>query len=143
MFLQKIAFPKFFAKSQPTLQTIDYRSSSSAEVVRVVGNEIKITGPLDRKSYLQVIEAGRKVYKQGYKQLVINLERVKNISTPGLFALYSLLLIFQGQEPPMHIGGHAALSQMSHDLKHKNIGSPLQFENGSAQLVSILDQVGF
>lgn len=141
MFFQKITFPRFFAKSQSAYQVVEAQTAP-IKGIRRVGNELRLTGSINCKNYLQLIDEGRQAYKQGAKQLVVDLEDVDETSTSGLFALYSLLLIFDGEEPPVHLGGHAALAQMSHDLKTRNRRSALRFKNAAPKLKSILTEVG-
>ncbi|MEM8861473.1 MAG: hypothetical protein AAGD96_24385, partial [Chloroflexota bacterium] len=107
-----------------------------------VKNFLRPQGAIDHKNYLDVIETGKRAYAFGFKEMTLDFSQVEEISSSGLFALYSLDLIFSGQEPPAAAGGYGALRQMVNHFQSVGESSSLHFENVSAAIKTIFEEAG-
>jgi len=74
--------------------------------------------------------------------MTIDFSQAGEVSTTGLFALYSLDLIFSGREPPETAGGCSALRQMAQYFKLKQSTSVLRFEHVSPSVQALLSEAG-
>ena len=117
--------------------------TTSPPAVRLVGNELKAIGSLDRSNTLELIDKGQRAYEKGLGNLVINLAQVEEISLAGLFGLYSLVMIFRGEKPPAYADGHSALAQMKRDMEAGVFSSAVVFKNVSARHEEQLALLGY
>jgi anti-anti-sigma regulatory factor len=89
---------------------------------RVVGGAesptavVGLVGELDAANYLEVIDAGRRLYEDGIRRLVLDLSGLTFIASSGLVALHSLILIMAGEAPPDPENGWAAFHTLAHDV---------------------------
>ena len=77
---------------------------------------LHVRGDLDHFTYLDLIAEARKLYNQGHRDLILDLSELTTIGLSGLFALYSVAMIFQGEEPADPAAGWAALGSMARHL---------------------------
>ena len=89
------------------------------QTVRLAGNTIKVVGSLKGSNYLDLIEKGREATYAGMEQLTVDLAQTDQITNTGLFALYSVIKLFRGEEPPVYTDGFSALAQMKQDMQVK------------------------
>ena len=73
-------------------------------------------GNLDRFTYLDLIEQSKKVYDSGQRFLILDLSEITTIGLAGLYALYSIVLLFRGQQPLEPDEGWAAMRWMANHL---------------------------
>lgn len=77
---------------------------------------LQAQGELDRFTYLDLINKARELYENGQRFLIVDMSGVREIGIAGLFALYSITLLFRGEEPLDPEGGWAALYSMANHL---------------------------
>ena len=101
-----------------------------------------IRGKLNYTNYVQLITAAQSLVDKNYRNLILDLIDLQSISTSGLFALYSVAAIFNGQTPPDPQDGWAALRQMKHPLES---GSQTHFKlcRPQAHVCHALVRAGF
>ena len=75
---------------------------------RVPVTILRLDGDLDASNFEMVIDEGRRLYKEGARDLLLDLRSVPFMGSSGLVALHSLALIFNGKEPPDPESGWAA-----------------------------------
>ncbi len=63
---------------------------------RVPVTVMHLNGDLDASNYTEVINHAHETFKEGTRDLVIDLGRVPYISSAGLMALHTVVLIFSG-----------------------------------------------
>ena len=85
-----------------------------ATTIERVEGDVPITvlaleGELDASNFESVIETARRLYDEGARALIIDLEKLRFMASSGLVTLHSIVRIMQGQEPVDPEGGWAAL----------------------------------
>ena len=143
MFVERISLWNTLSKLWTAAPAPISFETNHPQSVRLVGNELKAQGSIDQTNFLKLIEKGKNAYAAGVRELVVNLETVDRISNAGLFALYSLALIFDGKEPPSYSDGHSALAQMKHDLNIGVATPAIVFANASAGHEGQLAMLGY
>ena len=73
-------------------------------------------GELDRFTYGELIYKARELYENGKRFLIVDMGGVREIGISGLFALYSVAMLFRGEEPLDSEGGWAAVRSMASHL---------------------------
>ena len=61
---------------------------------------LTIHGQLDASNYLDVIAEANKIYQAGTQSLLIDMSKMSFMSSSGLVALFSIVRIFEGKQPP-------------------------------------------
>lgn len=82
---------------------------------------LRVDGDLDASTFESLIDEGRRLYAAGDRDLLIDLRSVPFMGSSGLVALHSLVLIFNGSEPPDPESGWGA-----HHAMEASIESGLQ-----------------
>jgi hypothetical protein len=73
-------------------------------------------GNLDRFTYLDLIDRSKEVYDSGQRFLILDMSDISNVAISGLYALYSIAMLFRGEEPLDPAGGWAAMRTMANHL---------------------------
>lgn len=73
-------------------------------------------GNLDRLTYLDLIDRSKEVYDSGQRHLILDMSDITNVALSGLYALYSIAMLFRGEEPLDPEGGWAAMRWMANHL---------------------------
>ncbi len=98
------------------MKTIDMDMIVSRSQGAVPVTVLSPQGKLDRNTYLDLIDKAREIYDSGQKFLVLDLSQVSELEISGVFALYSIAMIFQGERPLDPEGGWAAVRSMASHL---------------------------
>ena len=112
---------------------------------RVPVTILRLDGDLDASNFEMVIDEGRRLYKEGARDLLLDLRSVPFMGSSGLVALHSLALIFNGKEPPDPESGwaaHHAFSQAVDSGLQPHIKILLPSAPDSA-LARIMQRTGF
>ncbi len=91
------------------ITTTQLQGSKPVTVMRLVGE-------LDASCYLDVIAAAKQLYKQGTRDLLLDLGDMTFMSSAGLMALHSITMLMQGKEPPNPDDGWGAMHDIAHDV---------------------------
>ncbi len=67
---------------------------------RVPVTVLAVEGPLDGSNFQELIVAGQQAYKRGARRMLVDLAAVPFMSSAGLVALHSLVLLLDGQPLP-------------------------------------------
>lgn len=78
---------------------------------------LQALGELDRFTYPDLINKARELYENGQRFLIVDISEVQEMGLSGLFALYSIAMIFQGEEPLDSEGGAVAMRSMASHLE--------------------------
>lgn len=108
---------------------------------RVPTAVVALRGELDASNYTEVIDAGRQLYGDGVRRLILDLGGLEFLASSGLVALHSLILILGGEEPPDLEDGWGAF----HDLGHDADGNPqtaVQLCSVGAAVERVLSRTG-
>ena len=74
-----------------------------------------IHGALDASNYEDVIAEARDLYNAGTRYLLINMSDMSFMSSSGLVALHSIVLLLRGEQPPDPEMGWQAFHTIGHD----------------------------
>jgi anti-anti-sigma regulatory factor len=97
---------------------------------RVPVTILRLQGDLDGSNYLDLVAKAKDCYKDGSKNLLLDLGGVPYMSSAGLVALHSSVQLFRGEQPPDPNAGWSALKSVALDKP----------EGGTAQsLVKLLN----
>ena len=77
---------------------------------------LAIRGDLDAKNFREMIAKAGEAYKAGARCLLVDMSEMPFMSSSGLVALHSTILLFQGQQPPDPEHGWEALHAIDRDL---------------------------
>jgi anti-anti-sigma regulatory factor len=78
---------------------------------------MKLDGELEAKNYTDVIERGKEVYDSGARDLLLDLSDLSFMSSSGLVALHSLVLLMRGEEPDDPEAGWSALHAIAEEVE--------------------------
>jgi anti-anti-sigma regulatory factor len=103
---------------------------------------LSLNGELDASNYLDVIEKVRQLYKEGARQLVIDLSNVTFLSSSGLVALHSAALVMRGDEPPNPELGWSAFHAIAADVD-RGFETCCKLVNPQGRVRKTLEMTGF
>ncbi len=103
---------------------------------------IKLTGQLDGQTYQDLITKAQELHKTGARNFLLDLSDLTYISSAGLVALHSLVLLARGEEMPDTDAGWSAYRSMG-QAGEAGIQKHVKLLNPCAQVSSVLDMVGF
>jgi anti-anti-sigma factor len=87
---------------------------------------LALDGELDASNFEEVIETARRLYSEGARQLIIDLEKLTFMASSGLVALHSIVQVMHGQEPLDPEGGWATLHGLQGDRQSEvRLAGPL------------------
>lgn len=82
---------------------------------------LQTCGELDRFTFGELINKARELYESGQRSLIIDMSEVQEVALSGFFALYSVAMLFRGEQPLDPEGGVVALRSMAeymHNAPH-------------------------
>jgi ABC-type transporter Mla MlaB component len=97
---------------------------------------------LDRHTYGTLITSAATFYGQGCRRLQIDLRQTVRIEQSGLFALYCVHLIFQGERPPDPAAGMAAIREVTERVTLDGHHS-VSLCNVPSHLIPLIERAGF
>ena len=103
-----------------------------------------LNGDLDANSFRAVIAAGRSLYADGSRDLLLDLSGVSLMSSSGIVALHSLALIMRGEQSPDLEQGWNAMHAVS-DYVDESTGFERHFKllAPTRRVRHTLDTTGF
>ena len=86
-----------------------------------IQDEVPVTilqphGNLDRLTYLDLIERSKEIYDSGQRFLILDMSDIAKVGLTGLYALYSIVMLFRSGKPLDPEGGWAAMRWMANHL---------------------------
>lgn len=103
---------------------------------------LQLAGHLDGQSYQDLIIKAQEIIGDGAKNILLDLGELTYISSAGLVALHAISMLLRGEKTPDPEQGWSTLKSMDRTRdggQQKN----LKLLNPQAQVVSVLDMVGF
>jgi len=82
---------------------------------RVPVTIIRIQGDLDGSNYRDLIAKGQQLHTSGARDILLDLSDVPYMSSAGLVALHSLVLLARGEKPAHPASGWEALSAVARE----------------------------
>lgn len=101
-----------------------------------------VNGVLDGQTYQSLIAKAQDVYKDGAKNLIIDLSGLTFISSAGLVALHFIALLARGEKLPDTDNGWAVLKSAERS-RVGGLQKNVKLLNPRPEVVSVLDMVGF
>lgn len=101
-----------------------------------------VNGVLDGQTYQSLIAKAQDVYKDGAKNLIIDLSGLTFISSAGLVALHFIALLARGEKLPDTDNGWAVLKSAERS-RVGGLQKNVKLLNPRPEVMSVLDMVGF
>jgi anti-anti-sigma factor len=101
-----------------------------------------LAGELDASNYLRLVDDVRPLYDAGARHLLLDLTDLTFISSSGLVALYSILKIMQGEEPPDPEYGWSALHAMERGAEEGGEQDAVRLAGLQPDVAGVLQRTG-
>jgi len=102
---------------------------------------LSLDGDLDGANYQEVIAAAKDVYAAGARAIVIDMTNLRFMSSAGLVALHSIVLLLRGETPPDPEEGWSAFHAISHD-RDSGLQRHVKLLNPQPRVDLVLDRTG-
>lgn len=104
---------------------------------------LQLVGKMDGSNYVQLIDAARRVYQAGSRDLLLDLSQLTYLSSAGLSAMHKTALIFRGEPlPPEEKIGWSAYLAMNRD-RLKGLQGHVKLLSPQKEIENLLDISGF
>lgn len=100
-----------------------------------------LQGNLDASSYQSVIDTAVELYQQGTRQLLLDMSEVPFMSSSGVVALHSIILIFRGEQPHDPESGWEAFHAIDRD-RDSEVRSAVKILNPTPKVALTLQKTG-
>ncbi|MBX3060085.1 MAG: STAS domain-containing protein [Anaerolineae bacterium] len=111
---------------------------------RVPVTIMKLVGQLDASSYLDVIETGKKLHREGTRDLLIDMSEMTFMASSGLVALHNIALLMRGEQPQDPEAGWAAMHAINRDVQNSGgFEAHCKLLNPTPAVRKTLDVTGF
>src|SRR5262245_21861603 len=85
-----------------------------------------LDGELDASNYLRLVDDVRELYTSGTRHLLMDLSDLSFIASSGLVALFSVVKVMTGEEPPDPEYGWGAFHEMSRGVEGGDVQAAVQ-----------------
>jgi len=103
---------------------------------------ILLAGHLDGQSYQDLIMKAQEIIGGGAKNILLDMGELAYISSAGLVSLHTISMLLRGEKTPDPEQGWSALKSMDR-TRDGGLQKNLKLLNPPAQVISVLDMVGF
>ena len=103
---------------------------------------IHLHGELDGSNYMELIAEAKNVYKNGARDLLLDLSDLRYMSSTGIVALHSIAMLFRNQNPIVEEKGWAAFRALDRD-RHKAPQLHVKLLGLNSNVRQVLEMVGF
>lgn len=103
---------------------------------------LKLGGELDGQSYQELISKAQDVYKEGAKNLLLDLTDLIYVSSAGLVALHFIALLSRGEKLPDTENGWSALKSVDRS-REGGVQKNVKLLNPRPEVLNVLEMVGF
>jgi anti-anti-sigma factor len=114
----------------------------STQQGRVPVTVIQLEGKLDSNSFQNLIDAAKKAYDGGARDLVLDMTKLAYISSAGIVSLHSTAKLFRGEEMPDPEKGWNAIRSAEKD-RASGVQDHVKLCGVPPEVLSVLDVVGF
>lgn len=101
-----------------------------------------LDGELDASNYLRLVDDVRELYASGTRSLLIDLADLTFIASSGLVALYSVVQVMNGEEPPDPEHGWGAFREVSRGVESGNVQTAVQLCGAQPAVAEVLQRTG-
>jgi anti-anti-sigma factor len=109
---------------------------------RVPVTVMALSGELDASNYLRLVEDVRPLYAAGARHLLLDLSDLTFIASSGLVALYSIVTLMQGEEPPDPEYGWGALHAMGRGVEEGGVQTAVRLCGVQPAVGEVLQRTG-
>ncbi len=105
---------------------------------------IKLAGDLDASTYLETIAFAKQKIEKGAQNILLELSEMKFMSSAGLVALHSIVMLLRGEAPPNPDEGWSAIHSISREVEKASGFEPhFKLLNPQARVAKTLTITGF
>ena len=101
-----------------------------------------LSGKLDGSNYAELIEAARRLYQDGVRDLLIDLSQCTYMSSAGISAIHTCGLIFRGIPVAEQESGWASFHAIDRD-RDKGLQKHVKLSSPQPDVAHTLDITGF
>lgn len=103
---------------------------------------LKVSGELDGQTYQELISKAQEVYKDGAKNIILDLSDLNYVSSAGLVALHFIALLSRGEKLPDTENGWSALKSVDRS-REGGVQKNVKLLNPRPEVLNVLEMVGF
>jgi anti-anti-sigma regulatory factor len=103
---------------------------------------LQLSGKLDGSNYLQLVDEAKKNYRNGVRDLLIDMSRLTYLSSAGITAIHKTALIFRGVAIPEDETGWADFRAIDQD-RNNGVQKHVKLLSPQPEVAHILDLTGF
>jgi anti-anti-sigma regulatory factor len=107
---------------------------------RVPVTILELHGDLDGSNYQEVIARARDLYGAGMRHLLIDMGDTPYMSSAGLVALHSVILLLRGEQPPDPESGWSAFHAIARE--HGGVQKAVKLLNPQPRVRRTLEMTG-
>jgi anti-anti-sigma regulatory factor len=101
-----------------------------------------LDGELDASNYLRLVDDVRELYDSGTRHLVLDLTDLSFIASSGLVALFSVVRVMNGEEPPDPEYGWGAFHEVSRGVEEGEVQTAVQLCGAQPSVAEVLERTG-
>ncbi len=102
---------------------------------------LALSGDLDASNFEQVVVKAQEIYEAGTRNLLLDLGQLRFMSSSGLVALHSIVLLLRGEAPHDPEAGWEAFHAMDRD-RESGRQSPVKLLNPQPKVELTLQKTG-
>ncbi len=101
-----------------------------------------LDGELDASNYLRLVDDVRELYDSGTRHLLLDLTDLSFIASSGLVALFSVVRVMNGEEPPDPEYGWGAFHEVSRGVEEGEVQTAVQLCGAQPSVTEVLERTG-
>jgi anti-anti-sigma factor len=101
-----------------------------------------LDGELDASNYLRLVDDVRDLYASGTRNLLLDLSDLTFIASSGLVALYSVVQVMNGEEPPDPEYGWGAMREVTRGVEDGHVQTAVQLCGAQQAVAEVLQRTG-
>jgi len=103
---------------------------------------VALDGELDASNYEGLIQTVQGLYASGTRRLVLDLSGLTYMASSGLVALYSIVQVLRGQEPPDPESGRSAFHALGETLEAGTAEDEVRLAGVQPSVERVLQRTG-
>jgi anti-anti-sigma factor len=103
---------------------------------------MSLDGELDASNYLRLVDDVRELYASGTRNLLLDLSDLSFMASSGLVALFSVVKVMNGEQPPDPEYGWGAFREVSRGLESSDVQTAVQLCCAQPAVAEVLQRTG-
>lgn len=103
---------------------------------------MSLDGELDASNYLRLVDDVRELYASGTRNLLLDLSDLSFMASSGLVALFSVVKVMNGEQPPDPEYGWGAFREVSRGLESGDVQTAVQLCCAQPAVGEVLQRTG-